>query len=218
MKVTWHTCVTYKGLTFPIRGWAVRMQIDQRIIKRRLTKGWSVKRSLTMPPDEKELVATPPKEKRVRSHVPRLIEYGGESLSVKSWAQKLGMCEMTIRGRLKLGLPPAQVLGFEKPVFPRRCHVKTYTYNGKTQSVSEWSRELGIDPSWLLKKLKSDRPDEKKFAKKYKPKHKPRRKNTALARKRRKLARERSFAAGMGTVVTDAVPAAAPPASDPASR
>lgn len=46
----------------------------------------------------------------------------------------------------------------------QRRDAKKYTYNGKTQTVREWSEELGVTPKNIKRRMSQGRPPEEVFS------------------------------------------------------
>jgi hypothetical protein len=90
--------------------------------------------------------ATPSQQKRnCRSNVN--ITYMGETHCMAAWGKKFGIPRETIRRRLGRNLPMEQV-------FALSLVKKFVEYKGRTQSVSDWARELCVDRRRLSYQLK----------------------------------------------------------------
>lgn len=73
------------------------------------------------------------------------LEFNGKKLTIAEWARELGMHEATLRGRIRRGYPVERVLSTEKDVIVnKRSNTIYLTYNGKTQSLVDWAKELGV--------------------------------------------------------------------------
>lgn len=75
----------------------------------------------------------------------RLITYQGRTQCLTDWAEELGIGVHTLLHRLgKLGWSVEDA--FTTPVQrqARKYASEAITFNGKTQRLSEWARELGI--------------------------------------------------------------------------
>lgn len=71
------------------------------------------------------------------------ISLGGESLTIEEAGRQIGMPPMTLRQRLleqKLDLARAVTPGW----LPYRSDSKRLTLDGRTQSLPEWAKELGL--------------------------------------------------------------------------
>lgn len=67
------------------------------------------------------------------------IEHKGRRMKLKDWALELGLKESTIKNRLRLKMPTAEVL------FPGLKHNSVLiTYKGETKTPKEWSAEVDI--------------------------------------------------------------------------
>lgn len=71
-----------------------------------------------------------------------ILNYNGESHTIKEWSRIVGCNESLIRHRLKYGKTIGQALGFEDMNY--KCKPSSITYNGETHSIPEWSRITGI--------------------------------------------------------------------------
>lgn len=81
------------------------------------------------------------------------IPFGGESLTIEEAGRAIGLPPMTFRQRLltqKLDLERAATPGF----LPYRKNSKFLTLDGKTQSVPEWARALGLRLRTLRERLR----------------------------------------------------------------
>lgn len=85
-----------------------------------------------------------------------LITLGGKTKPLIEWLEELGMHRETYYSRIKSGLTPEQAL--LTPVDMRYSgdskKRNLFTYNGKTQCVTVWSRESGIPASTLRQRIK----------------------------------------------------------------
>ena len=85
------------------------------------------------------------------------IEWKGKTQSMSDWADELGMSYYVIRRRLGMGWSVESA--FSTPVVPGAKVAKTVsqgkmlTFNGKTQCVLHWSKELGISYGALKDRL-----------------------------------------------------------------
>lgn len=82
------------------------------------------------------------------------IEVDGEVHTIAEWSRISGISYQTICGRLNRGAPP-KIAVFEKNAHRVKGggdskHGSMYTFNGKTQSISEWAKETGIPFHTLL--------------------------------------------------------------------
>lgn len=80
---------------------------------------------------------------------PKIIEYKGETRTVKEWANHLNISVKTIFGRLRKGLPISKVLA--KPYKQSSPYL---THNGEKLRVSEWSKKVEIHELTLLTRIK----------------------------------------------------------------
>lgn len=91
-------------------------------------------------------------------------EINGESLTLSEISKKYDVDLGTLMGRV-------YALGYdiEKAISRGRmtCHpnVKKYTFGGKTLTLTEWSKEIGVPRETLVYRLKSGRTYDKVFTK-----------------------------------------------------
>lgn len=91
-------------------------------------------------------IGTPTKAHCGRDHyLTKLFNVGDEMLTMKEWADRLGIRYTALKNRLNRGLP------MERVASPSRlAHAKHTTggrqvaFNGKTQTISRWAEELGL--------------------------------------------------------------------------
>lgn len=67
------------------------------------------------------------------------LTYKGETLKVSAWAQRVGLHPATINGRLRHGWSIEEAL-----TVPAMEQDGQVTYQGRTQSLGEWCKELNI--------------------------------------------------------------------------
>lgn len=86
------------------------------------------------------------------------INLGGETLTIEEAGRKIGLPPMTLRQRLleqKLDLAHAATPGR----VPFRSDSKWLTLNGRTLSLPEWARELGIPVRTLRERIRRGDPE-----------------------------------------------------------
>jgi len=104
----------FNGLSLTIPEWAARVGITRTALHNRLSKGWPLERALVEVRDP-----------ACHGIKPKLITFNDESLTVKQWADRLGITESTLRVRLE---SPAwtieRALTTENVAGQRSCHLK----------------------------------------------------------------------------------------------
>jgi hypothetical protein len=122
--------ITFNGKTQTITQWAHELNISANTLSGRLSKGWTVERSLTTPIQKR----------------PTII-YDGIELTYKEWANKLGFDEWTIPTRLKLGWT------IERALTTPLLEIKKYKYNNEEFTLKEWSEKIGISIETIQSRL-----------------------------------------------------------------
>lgn len=83
------------------------------------------------------------------------ITYNGRSQTVTEWANELGIHVNTLRKRIaKWGIESA----FSTPIdkrYSREVSRRYIEFNGKTKTLTEWAREIGISHVSLEKRIKN---------------------------------------------------------------
>ncbi len=85
----------------------------------------------------------------------KLVEFDGRKQMLKVWAEEYGLPYTTLFSRLDRGWSLEDALkvrqGSRPPqTYKRRTDASLFTYNGKSQTLLEWTRELGF-PKHLLR-------------------------------------------------------------------
>lgn len=132
---------THEGRTQELRDWAKELDMGYHILYGRFRRGWSVKRALTTP----------------RKPQGKFITYDGQTQRVSDWAKELGVHSHTLHSRLNAGWTIKEA--FTTPLRQKRTsyrhpRARLYTYDGRTQSLLEWARELGFAKGTLISRLK----------------------------------------------------------------
>ena len=136
--------IEYKGKTQSIRAWAKELQLHPQTLYSRIRSGWSVVDAFETP---------------TRTYITHfgLIEYNGKVQALAEWIRELGLCKELIRSRLQHGWTAAEA--FETP---KGRHLKVFgkkdiqiEYQGKTQPLSAWIRELKLNKTLILSRFKS---------------------------------------------------------------
>lgn len=79
----------------------------------------------------------------------RKITFNGRTLIAADWEKETGIPERLISQRMRvLGWTAERALTTPVAKTKRRVE-KSYKYNGKTQTIADWSREVGIDANTI---------------------------------------------------------------------
>lgn len=120
--------ITYNGKTQNQDTWAKELGISGHAISNRRKQGYSID----------EILSTAPLPKG--GSVGELFEFRGEQKTVAEIAKELNIHTSLVSRRIKDGVRPDDM----KPRKVNYVREIKLTYNGKTQNISQWSRELGI--------------------------------------------------------------------------
>lgn len=104
----------HAGRAMTIRDWAKHLGIDANVIGSRLRRGWTVERALTSPITK-------------GAHPTDYITHNGMTMSVREWAEHLGVKQNTLWVRLARGMPIHVALSANR--LPRNS-IKTRAYRG----------------------------------------------------------------------------------------
>ena len=135
---------TYNGKTATAAEWAEITGIPEAALHYRLThrKMWTVERALSTPYSP-----------LTGSH-PTHLTFNGETLSVKEWAEKLGIRENTLRMRIYRGHDVATVLDPKVNESFVRKELRV-TFNGETHNLRTWAEITGIRVQTLSLRMHS---------------------------------------------------------------
>ncbi|QZA69636.1 hypothetical protein 035JT004_138 [Bacillus phage 035JT004] len=111
------------------------------------------------------------KEQQNNKSNSHFITYNGVTKTATEWSEDLGGSRNLVEERLKLGWSKEKAVS-TPPTIPAKCNTRDITYNGKTQSLRSWAKELGINYSTLAGRLRKgwsvpeafNKPIEKKFS------------------------------------------------------
>lgn len=85
----------------------------------------------------------------------RYIQVDGETTSLSKLAVESGFTVQQVATRVLHGWSKGDIIN--KPIKP---HKRNLVFNGKSQSMSDWSRELGISPQTISTRLRRGATDE----------------------------------------------------------
>lgn len=156
----------HQGYSLTLKGWAGRLGVDYRILKRRLDDGWTVERTLStrVHADELRWLKESLPDATGRRAVRRL-EYGGKSLTVKEWSRRTGVPVPTMDRRIADGRPVEEVLGFKKVTirYLTGTPPRLYTYGGESCTAREWAKRLHLSCASFYERVRKGLPDELLF-------------------------------------------------------
>lgn len=75
----------------------------------------------------------------------------GFETTLNNWAELFGVARCTLLKRIQTGMPLEEALTLTRRPYRGR---KQYTWNGKSQSASEWAEELGISVNGFYARLR----------------------------------------------------------------
>lgn len=82
-----------------------------------------------------------------------LITYNGKTQNMTQWAREIGVCRELIKDRLKSGWSVEDALTKRKCELWERKDNRLLTYDGKTMTVSQWAKEIGVNRSTLSHRI-----------------------------------------------------------------
>jgi len=144
-KNTKRVWITHNGKTLTISDWARELGVSRQTLWMR----YSSQRSQL--PMEKVFQKGNFCEGNVCSgRKTSFRTYNGETLSIREWAEKLGVNKDVLWNRLRKY--PLDVVLSDS--IPKREKIREISWNGKTQSVEKWAEEIGIEEVSLRNRLK----------------------------------------------------------------
>ena len=82
-----------------------------------------------------------------------LITYNGKTQNMTQWAKEIGVRRELIKDRLKSGWSVEDALTKRKCELWERKDNRLLTYDGKTMTVSQWAKEIGVNRSTLSHRI-----------------------------------------------------------------
>lgn len=131
--------LTFDGITQPVSEWALDYGIPAELMIERINAGQSIDRAITTP------MEAAPGQKLPLPRA-RLYTHGGNTLTLREWAERTGIPKATLAQRLARGSSLADAI--DKDKHPKKN--VTYTHNGETMTLGGWSRRSGIKYDTLL--------------------------------------------------------------------
>jgi len=119
--------LTYHGRTMPLLDWAKEIKIGCATLRTRRNLGWSAER----------IIETP-----VNAHQ-KYYTWHGKTQNHKDWAKDYDIEQMTLKHRLNKGMT------LEEALLTPTGGVIMIHPDGRTKSIIEWAKELGIAASTL---------------------------------------------------------------------
>lgn len=82
-----------------------------------------------------------------------LITYNGKTQNMTQWAREIGVRRELIKDRLKSGWSVEDALTKRKCELWERKDNRLLTYDGKTMTLSQWAKEIGMNRSTLSHRI-----------------------------------------------------------------
>lgn len=153
------TLLPFDGEEQTIADWALDYGIPAAVIVARLERGLSAEQAITLP------MQTAPGQKIIDEAFDRyiaktcftsksLISHAGKTLTISAWANRLGMKSKDIQNRLCAGWSIERALN--TPMSSQQGTPIEITHAGKTQSLSVWTEQVGIEKNALYHRLRND--------------------------------------------------------------
>jgi len=127
--------ITYKGKVDTLAAWARRYKLSSTTIKTRIERGWPVERALRTPLHGGSDTLT----------------FNDQTHTFGTWAKKaeIGISPQTLRHRVeRLGWPVERAL-----TEPIREVDQTFSVNGKSLTLPQWAKKVGIPLGTLRSRL-----------------------------------------------------------------
>lgn len=136
--------IEYNGKKLTISQWARELNIQPTLIQSRIKKGLPVDKILST---------------KVRNRQ-KLITFNGKTLNIREWAKLTGLSEQVIGRRINKGWSAEKALtvSTKDGFFVGNNNGKNnhyITFNGKTLSLSDWAREVGISNKTISERLRN---------------------------------------------------------------
>jgi hypothetical protein len=133
--------ITYNGDTRSVEEWAKISGISATCLRRRIRSGWLIS-DLFLP------VKTKPKKTRKKDDTTLTVEYLGELIPYTELSRRYDIPTNVLHSRLVTGWSVDDAMN--KPI----RNPEELEFNGKKQTVAQWSREIGISHQTLRYRLK----------------------------------------------------------------
>jgi hypothetical protein len=156
-KVT-NTNYTIHGVTKCLSHWCKHYNINPATVYSRIKKGWEPYSAITTPAMDKWQCGIVASKSKVRR-----ISFNGETKTATEWAQQIGITKHALLDRLDkfkwtieraITTPPYQGKSKPKQTWEERNSKWLITYKGKSRTVSQWARLLGIKDTTLRSRVK----------------------------------------------------------------
>ena len=122
--------ITYLGKTQTLTQWAIELGKLPSVLRDSYRRG-----------------VFPPKSHKRHMHRNELIEYQGKALTIKQWAVELGMSYAGLYSRIMKGTFPPTEENYQ--IERVRGRGRLITYQGKSLTVKQWAKELGINDNTM---------------------------------------------------------------------
>lgn len=124
---------TYDGKSLSLKDWSAELGIRQVTLCQRLRKGWPVSMVFGLSVDE------------TKAGKQGVYTYNGRTATASEWAKITGVPEVTLHYRLTHRKQWTLEKALTTPYCPRKgAHPTELTFKGKTMSVADWARKLGL--------------------------------------------------------------------------
>lgn len=141
------------GKSHTFREWSRILGIAEITLRNRIRAGWSVRETLSTPLDTK---------KNTKTYPPRQYTCGGKSMTLAQWSRHTGIPYYVLVDRMQKLDRWSVEKALTTPVHEMRSY-KKYSFNGKTLSLREWSKETGVSTTVLYARIRRNLPPAKVF-------------------------------------------------------
>ncbi len=97
--------------------------------------------------------ATKEEQSQNRPEFVVVLTHDGKAQTIAEWARDLGVHPQTLYGRHNLGWPALRILA-QGPSHAIRSDNKILEFDGRCQTVAQWTREIGLSRSTVRERLR----------------------------------------------------------------
>lgn len=122
-------------------------------------------------PENVRWATTREQHRNTRANV--FLSFNGKTQTLQDWAAEVGLSSVTIGDRIRRGWSAERALTVTPRAETARRGGRALTLHGRTMTVVQWARELGIHKATLQCRLRLGWTDEEALTTPVRPKHPP---------------------------------------------